>query len=116
MDEEDGVSNIEQFSTSEDSNVSPSQRKRGARPEAHVKKKSRTEDLPPPIDMFKLATLNVRGLNSDKLGYQSLCEENTLTLCVFRKHSFAMIIDIKLSPDNGMAQVFGIWQSAVEVG
>lgn len=44
MDEEDGVSNIEQFSTSEDSNVSPSQRKRGARPEAHVKKKSRSEE------------------------------------------------------------------------
>lgn len=46
-DEEDGVSNIEQFSTSEDSNVSPSQRRRGARPEAHVKKKSRTEEPPP---------------------------------------------------------------------
>ena len=45
-DEEDGVSNIEQFSTSEDSNVSPSQRKRGTRPEAHVKKKSRTEEPP----------------------------------------------------------------------
>ena len=69
-DEEDGVSNIEQFSTSENSNVSPSQRKRGTRPEAHVKKKSRTEE-PPPIDMFKLATLNVQGLNSDKLTWLS---------------------------------------------
>jgi len=48
MDEEDGVSDIEQFSTSEDSNASPSHRKRGARPEAHVKKKSRTEEPPPP--------------------------------------------------------------------
>ena len=47
MEREEGVSDIEQFSTSEDSNVSPSQRKRGAMPEAHVKKKSRTEDPPP---------------------------------------------------------------------
>ena len=70
MDEEDGVSDIEQFSTSEDSNVSPSQRKRGARPEAHIKKKSKTEEASP-IDMFKLAAVNVRGINSDKLTWLS---------------------------------------------
>ena len=46
MEREEGVSDIEQFSTSEDSDVSPSQCKRGAMPEAHVKKKSRTEDPP----------------------------------------------------------------------
>ena len=48
MYEEEGVSDIEQFSTSADSNVSPSQRKRGARPEPNVKKKSRTEEPPSP--------------------------------------------------------------------
>ena len=47
MEREEGVSDNEQFSTSEDSDISPSQRKRGAMPEAHVKKKSRTEDPPP---------------------------------------------------------------------
>ena len=39
-DGEEGVSDIEQFSSSEESNASPSQRKWGARPEEHVKKKS----------------------------------------------------------------------------
>lgn len=39
-DGEEGVSDIAQFSSSEESNASPSQRKRGARPEEHVKKKS----------------------------------------------------------------------------
>ena len=87
MYEEEGVSDIEQFSTSEDSNISPPQRKRGARPEANVEKKSRTED-PFPIDTFKVATLNVRGLNSDKLTWLSelsrrehldfLCVQETL--------------------------------------
>lgn len=45
---EEGVSDIEQFSSSEESNASPSQPKRGARPEVHVKMKSRTEEPPPP--------------------------------------------------------------------
>ena len=39
-DGEEGVSDIEQFSSSEESNASPSQRKWGARPEEQVKKKS----------------------------------------------------------------------------
>ena len=39
-DGEEGVSDIAQFSSSGESNASPSQRKQGARPEEHIKKKS----------------------------------------------------------------------------
>ena len=62
-DGEEGVSDIEQFSSSEESNALPSQRKLGARPEEHVKK-----EILPNSHLVLTGDFNCYGGILDKMG------------------------------------------------